>query len=703
MGKKKKADKKKSKHSLGIKELTTFFSQERSFTSLYFPQTLIGLVVFIIVFFIYLKTLTPTVGYHDSGDMTVAAFLLGIPHPPGYPLFCLIGKLFTCIPIGNIAYRLNMMSGLFGALAVMMVYFISLKITGRKLDKGGNKGNKNFSLLISHFLLIIPGVIAALMLAFSTTFWEQAVIAEKYTLNTLFATLLIFILLKLAEVINTEHVAKGIEQKAQSSNLKPRIYLYLFSFLLGLAFTHHLQTIFLVPAAIYFVFITIGRNYKKILTAQFIIKNFILFTLPLTLYLYLPIRAKAKPLANWGDPSTFERFKEHITAEAYSGFFAVNTLFQNLIEHISKFFIDQVTLLPLLVGLLGGIILFIKRRHFAVFLLIIVIADTFYSIRYTIPNIEDYYIPAFMIISICIGQGVAGIIEVGTKKWKVKELIYLVFLGLPLFPLLTHYQYNDRCKYYLPYDHCMNILHSLEKNAILITKGDDDLFPIWYLQYIEKRRTDVAPFNMILFRHPWHIEQNKRQHPYLDLSVKPKKIVKCLNPQGDGLDDISRSNLMDAVSRNCQTYPTYAYYIDCLSKSYSLMIEGLLCRVLEKGGTKEQIEALEKHKDWLKFTRGIYSGKIKDRRGLETLKTYAMTYLNRGTTYFTLGKYKEALVEFKAGIKIQPESKDLHYNLGGTYLNLGMRNEAIKELEKVLDIDPNYAPAKNALAGLTRK
>lgn len=722
MGKKKKSTKKKPKQAFGIKYLTTIFTKEGSFNKISFSQTLIGLAVFSVAFFIYLKTLTPTVGYHDSGDMTISAFLLGIPHPPGYPLFCLLGKVFTCIPIGNIAYRLNFMSGLFGALTVMMVYFITLKVGSNLNDvvKKRRSEEKTTSLIYSitsSLPLLIPPIVSAFMLCFAITFWEQATIAEKYTLNALFATILIFILLKWQETVvesRRQRAESRKQDEVKSQRTKdpitqlpnypvtqlPNKLLYLFSFILGLSFTHHLQTIFLVPAGIYFVLITIGRNYKKIITTQFIVKNFILFILPLTLYLYLPIRAKAKPLANWGDPATFERFKEHITAEAYGGFFAMDTMLQNLIEHISKFFIHQITFLPLIIGLLGGIILFIKRRHLAISLLIIVMADIFHSIRYTIPNIEDYYIPAFIIISMCISQGIGGIMELMVKKWKVKEFIYLFFLLLPLFPLLSNYQYNDRSKYYLPYDHCMNILNLLEKNALLITKGDDDLFPIWYLQYIEKRRTDVAPFNMILFKHPWHIEQNKRHHPHLSLSVKPAKIIRCTNPQGDGLDDISRSRLVDTVNRNCETYPTYAYYIDCLSKGYSLVIEGLLCRVLKKADIKRQLDGLETHRDWLKFTRQIYKGKIKDRRGLETLKTYAMTYLNRGTTYFTLGKYKEAMEEFKAGIKIQPEFLDLHYNLGGTYLNLGMRNEAINEFKKVLEIDPNYTPAQNALRGL---
>ncbi len=697
MGKKKKVVKKKNKQDFGIKGLFSILSREETFAKVSFTQTVVGLGVFFLSFFIYLKTLTPTVGYHDSGDMTIAAYLLGIPHPPGYPLYCLLGKLFTCIPIGNIAYRLNLMSGLCGALTVMMVYFISLKIGGstEHLARSTEHGAKNSMLHAPCSMLF--AVVAAFMLCFAITFWEQAVIAEKYTLNALFATVLIFIFIKWQEAMAE---VKNPKSKIQN----PKFYLYLFAFLLGLSFTHHLQTIFLVPAGIYFVLITMGCNYKKILTPSFIIKPLILFAIPLFLYLYLPIRAKAQPLANWGDPSTFERFKEHITAEAYSGFFAMNTLFSNLIEHLSKFFVEQFTILPLLIGLLGGVILLIKRRHLAITLLIIVIADILHSIRYTIPNIEDYYIPAFIVFSIWIGQGVAGIIEVVTQKWRLASLrlkppAYLLFLLLPIFPLWQNYQYDVRSGYFLPYDHGLNILNSLEKNAVLITKGDDDLFPIWYLQYIEKRRTDVAPFNMILFKNPWHMEQNKARHPYLNLSVQPQKMINPTNPQGDGLDDISRSRLVDTVERNYQTIPTYAYYIDCLSQRYTLAIEGLLCRVLKQGSNL--LEGLDTHKNWLRFTRGIYSGRIKDRRGVDTLKTYAMTYLNRGTTYFTMGKYQEAMEEFKAGIKIQPNSIELHYNLGGAYINLGKRDEAISEFQKVLAIDPNYTPAQNALSSLT--
>ena len=93
---------------------------------------LCGLLVLFVSFGVYLSTLTPTVGFHDSGELITVAYTLGIAHPPGYPLYTLFGKLFiTLIPIGNIAYRMNMESALFASLAVMMTYFIILKLTAK--------------------------------------------------------------------------------------------------------------------------------------------------------------------------------------------------------------------------------------------------------------------------------------------------------------------------------------------------------------------------------------------------------------------------------------------------------------------------------------------------------------------------------------------------------------------------------------------
>lgn len=654
-----------------------------------FKGMLISILIFFIAFFSYLFTLTPGIGFHDSGDMIAASFLLGIPHPPGYPFYCLLGKLFSLIPLGNIAYRLNLMSALAASLTVMMTYLILLK-TRLLYPLSQGRGNLSFLQKAKElFIQYIPLLAPALIFCWTKSFWEQAVVAEKYTLNALFATVLIYILLKWQEAIN-QATGKGIASAL----------LYLFCFTLGLSFTHHLQTIFLVPAAAYLILIANWQRVKPYLKPGFLSKSALLFLLPLCLYLYLLIRAKAEPLANWGNPSNLSRLLEHITAQAYKGFFSMADLTKNLWTHTTQFFPDQFTTLLILIGLFGAFILFMKRKQMFIFLLIILLADIAHSIRYTIPNIEDYYIPGFLVFSIWIGYGLLGLREmINSLKPSLIPTFSFVFLALPVIPLSIHYSHSDRSDYYLAYDEAMTMLNQLEERAIVITKGDDDLFPIWYLQYIEGRRRDVAVFNMILFTHRWHMEQMKRMHPYLDLEFDPRALIHSQSQ--DGLDDTARTRLVSTVQRNYRSIPTYAYYINALSSSYCLVPEAILCRVLPKDTNNPiQYQHLEANKNWLKYRRGLLTKGIKDRRGLEIVKTYGMTYSNRGSTYLALGMTDKAMIEFEEGVKIDTSSADLHYNLGALYANAGRKQEAICQFEEALKAKPDHLNAKEALERL---
>ncbi|MBI4753294.1 DUF2723 domain-containing protein [Candidatus Desantisbacteria bacterium] len=112
-----------------------------------------GIIVFLVALFTYLFTLTPDIGFHDCGDMVPAVVNLGVCHPPGYPFFCLLGKLFiSLIPIGNIAYRMNFLSSIFASTTVMMVYFMVIMVGGFCVPK-------------QRLLHIIPAVIGSFSLS----------------------------------------------------------------------------------------------------------------------------------------------------------------------------------------------------------------------------------------------------------------------------------------------------------------------------------------------------------------------------------------------------------------------------------------------------------------------------------------------------------------------------------------------------------
>src|SRR2546427_2275825 len=122
------------------------------------------------LFALYAATAPRTVALEDDGLFILSSYFLGIEHPPGYPLFTLIGHLFTYLPFGSVAYRVHLASALFGALTGGAAWLCARALIGGRL----------------------PAYLAAFALGVSPVFWSQAIIAEGYTLNTFFFLVLVF-------------------------------------------------------------------------------------------------------------------------------------------------------------------------------------------------------------------------------------------------------------------------------------------------------------------------------------------------------------------------------------------------------------------------------------------------------------------------------------------------------------------------------
>ncbi len=624
-----------------------------------------GFLVLFVSFGVYLHTLTPTVGFHDSGELITVAYTLGIAHPPGYPLYTLLGKVFcTLIPIGNIAYRMNMQSSLFASLAVMLTYFIILKLIPNPQ-----------SLLPK----IVSAIVGSLILAFSATFWEQAIIAEKYTLNAFFFTLLIFILLKWQE------------SKSKIQNLKSKIYLCLFSFLLGLSFCHHFQTIYLVPGSIFFIVAVSLKNRKRVkaktqtkssslFTIHSTLYTLLFFILPLTLWAYLPLRASQEPVMNWGDPSNWENFIIHITGQDYGGYFSpIKESFHRLIPHLN-FFYHQFSLWMLGVGLLAIPIFLWKKRIIFLFFALISATNTIHSIRYTIDNIQDYYIPSFILVAVLIGFGLSFITRLMPKHLKP---IFILFLLLSLIPCSSNYFRNNRGKFYFAYDYGMNMVKPLKKNSIVFSQGDDNIFPVQYLQYIEKQR-DITIINLTLLADDWYAKRIKKEYPYLSFPYSLHKLKKATS---DKIENIIQARVESIIFNN-RNSSLYLINERPLPKDYSIIPEGFFYRIIEKNWKFKELHQVE-----LKYRDGINI--FKDQRTSTIISSYAVAYVRYGDFYLTLKNYDKAIIEYKKALKILPNDAYIRHNLGIAHYNLGIiyheSNEycrAIKEYEKAIEINP---------------
>src|SRR5215211_1797969 len=293
---------------------------------------LLGAAVAVFVGILYIGTLAPTVlpyGAPDTLDspmLQTEVAVLGITHPTGYPTYLMLTHLFTYLPIGDPAYRVNLASAVYAALAVVAVYVGGLLLSRR--DVAAASGALTFGL--------------------GTALWSQAVIAEVYTLNALFVSVTIVVLVLWREY------------------RKDR-YLLLSAFLMGLCLTNHLTSGLLLPSGLLFVALV---DWRRLVDVRLVIGGAWLFLLGLTPYLYLPIRAAMDPPMEANNPTDFGRFWYVVSGGNLTGSFfsfGPSELPERMVfywEHL----LDNMPLLVVMVALTGAFVMLLKDRAVSIFL-----------------------------------------------------------------------------------------------------------------------------------------------------------------------------------------------------------------------------------------------------------------------------------------------------------------------------------------------
>lgn len=334
---------------------------------------LAGAGVGLLVFALYLATLAPTVLYYsdqmkDSAVLPAIAYTLGISHPTGYPTYTLLTYLFTFLPIGDVAYRVNLSSAVFGAGAVALLYATGFRLSGR----------------------IPAAAIGAVAFGVSGLFWSQAVIAEVYTLHILFLALNLFVLLVWRE-------------KRQDR------YLLLIAFLIGLSMTHNLTSGLLLPAAALFVLLV---EPKKVLQWRLVLGGVGLFLAALLPYAYLPLRARMDPPLNIDDPSNWERFEDLITGGQFKGnmwAFGPEELpgrFLMYLDHLS----GQLHWAIVMAAVVGFLYLLFRDRAAAAMLGFLYAGFLLYALEYDIEDVFFYFIPTYALLAVSASVGLGALL-----------------------------------------------------------------------------------------------------------------------------------------------------------------------------------------------------------------------------------------------------------------------------------------------------
>ncbi len=227
-------------------------------------NNIIGWIVFAIATIVYFLTLESTVSLWDCGEYIMASYKLEVGHPPGAPLFMLIGRMFTFFAAeADVAVWINRMSGLSSSFTILFMFW---SITAL-LKKMVLKGKPLEQLSAGETVAILgSGIVGSLAYTFSETFWFSAVEGEVYAMASLFTAIVFWAILKWDEEM-------ALLQNGQlSSQVLPNRWLLLIMFLIGLAIGVHLLGILLVPAIAYMIFF---RTTKEINWKNFLLTGII--------------------------------------------------------------------------------------------------------------------------------------------------------------------------------------------------------------------------------------------------------------------------------------------------------------------------------------------------------------------------------------------------------------------------------------------
>jgi hypothetical protein len=492
----------------------------------YFPE-LAGLLVFLV----YLTTMCPTIGEMDSGELATVQATLSIAHPTGYPLFALLGYLFLKLPLPfETIIRLNLLAAFWSA-ATIVILIRTTKLIIENLSILVGPKWKSFDITVqsSNYIKILVSIFPGFMLGFSLTFWLQSTRVEVYSLQMFLLSLVIYF--SICAYISHNSI--------DSSSNKHWVWAFIF---IGLAFANHLTTIFIVLPTIFLFFLKNKLNFQniRILFSLF----FISFVVAVTFYLLMMFRASSNPPFKYGDPSNLISLFDHVTAQRYKGnmfqgIFSFKLQAEKFINLLQFNFAKQKWgefSLSIFLGVAGIVFSFILLKRFYYYLFLIFFFTLVISFNYNIYDINEYFLPAFYIISLSSGLCILIISAILPKTIAVKFLIFFVSSVLIGAQIYGNYQFADKSNDYFYETNAKNLLESLPQNAILYTDNWSlALSPMLYLQNIKNIRRDVlifSPYRKICFT-PYQSMDVERFFRNNELILNKKVVIFDLDSKGN--------------------------------------------------------------------------------------------------------------------------------------------------------------------------
>lgn len=425
---------------------------------------------FLFIALVYLHNLTRDVYSGDIGDIVTAAYAIGVPHPPGYPLITLLGIFFIRLPLSiPPVTKVALISAIASFTGLIIYYKFAYKITKS----------------------IFLSILSTSILGFSYLFWLQAEIPEVFGLNSFF----VIIILYLTYLFYDKQTDKR---------------LYLLAFFLGLSLTHHHTILFIFPA----VAIVLLRNIRFIFGKKKRIFLMLFFGMTGILpYLYVPIAASRNPLINWDNASNIQNFINLILRKDYGGF-ATGIINQVPVTvklvHVQAYLKSLITNYSYQIIFLAiiGIISFLRKKPVLITALLIGFLFSgpfyvFYGANMATSSagfgiIERFYLLSSIVFVFFVPFGLIGIINILDRYLSIQLYSYLLigyFLIVPYFLFVYNFPKTNLSSTQIGNTLARDTLSSLPKGSILFVSGDTGTFSTWYIHYVLGERNDIHIIN----------------------------------------------------------------------------------------------------------------------------------------------------------------------------------------------------------------
>ncbi|XP_023371635.1 transmembrane protein 260 isoform X2 [Otolemur garnettii] len=489
----------------------------------------------------------------SSGELITAAFELGVAHPPGYPLFTLMAKLaIILLPFGSVAYRVNLLCGLFGAVAASLLFFTVFRLSGSYAG----------------------GILAAGVFSFSRLTWQWSITAEVFSLNNLFVGLLMALTVHFEEAATTKERSKIAKSGA---------------FCCGLSLCNQHTIMLYILCLIPWILFRLIK--EKELSLGALLWLSLCFSAGLLPYVHLPISSYLNRARwTWGDQTTLLGFLTHFLREEYGTF---NLAKSEIGSSMSKLLLNKQN--PSLIWLFTGMFciysLFFAWR-----------ANLDISNPLFMGVVERFWMQSNAVVAVLAGVGLAALVSESGRVLNSSALPCLEWLSAALFvahQIYSNYSICDQRTNFVIDKFAKNLIASVPRDAVILLRGDLPGNSLRYMHYCEGLRPDISLVDQEMMTYEWYLPKMAKHLPGVSFPGDRWNPVEGILPSGMVTFNLHR---FLEINKQKETFVCIGIHEGdpTWKKNYSLWPWGSCDKLVPS-------EIVFNPEEWIKLTKNMYN------------------------------------------------------------------------------------------------